>query len=129
MSEDHIEWIEALQPYNGVDWTRNLASMSNQDKHRLHVNIVPSYTIDLDVDEIVESVDPSPGRIHFRVHERILDLHIELDPNGPLDEVKQEGLRAIPTLQSILLGVEDIASRFLVAFDLPPLVVTLIDEL
>ena len=34
----HAAAIEALQPYNGVDWTRLLRDLSNMDKHRaLHV--------------------------------------------------------------------------------------------
>jgi hypothetical protein len=34
LSSDHIDRIEQLQPYNGVDWTRNLRDISNPDKHR-----------------------------------------------------------------------------------------------
>jgi hypothetical protein len=31
---DHIDRIENLQPYKGVDWTKNLRDISNPDKHR-----------------------------------------------------------------------------------------------
>jgi hypothetical protein len=31
---DHIDRIEQLQPYRGVDWTKDLRDISNKDKHR-----------------------------------------------------------------------------------------------
>lgn len=34
VSPDHIAAIEALQPYKGVDWTKLLRDLSNEDKHR-----------------------------------------------------------------------------------------------
>lgn len=34
VNESHIAAIEALQPYNGADWTRVLRQLSNFDKHR-----------------------------------------------------------------------------------------------
>lgn len=30
----HVDMIEALQPYNGVEWTKTLRDISNPDKHR-----------------------------------------------------------------------------------------------
>jgi hypothetical protein len=34
LSDVHIRAIESLQPYNGVDWTKTLRTISNPDKHR-----------------------------------------------------------------------------------------------
>jgi hypothetical protein len=34
VNDTHAEAIERLQPYNGVDWTKKLVSVSNPDKHR-----------------------------------------------------------------------------------------------
>lgn len=34
LSQPHIDAIEALQPYNGVDWTKSLRDISNPDKHK-----------------------------------------------------------------------------------------------
>ena len=34
LTADHIDMVEALQPYKGVDWTKTLRSISNPDKHR-----------------------------------------------------------------------------------------------
>jgi hypothetical protein len=34
LNERHVAKIEALQPYNGCDWTKTLRDISNPDKHR-----------------------------------------------------------------------------------------------
>jgi hypothetical protein len=34
VSADHVKAIEELQPYKGVDWTKILRELSNEDKHR-----------------------------------------------------------------------------------------------
>lgn len=34
VNDAHATAIERLQPYNGVDWTKRLVSVSNPDKHR-----------------------------------------------------------------------------------------------
>jgi hypothetical protein len=34
LNPDHISRIEDLQPYKGVNWTKNLRDISNPDKHR-----------------------------------------------------------------------------------------------
>jgi hypothetical protein len=41
LSDDHIRKIESLQPYNGVNWTRTLRTISNPDKHRHLVVMKP----------------------------------------------------------------------------------------
>ncbi|MEU0095117.1 hypothetical protein [Kribbella sp. NPDC006257] len=45
----HREWIEAVQPFNGVAWTQDLAYLSNNDKHNYLLEVVPTlrYRIDL----------------------------------------------------------------------------------
>ena len=43
MSTEHRAIIKGLQPYNGCDWTRELARISNEDKHsRLTVTVAAS---------------------------------------------------------------------------------------
>src|SRR5215203_2938351 len=34
LNQTHIDAIEKLQPYNGVNWTKTLRDISNPDKHR-----------------------------------------------------------------------------------------------
>jgi hypothetical protein len=43
VSDSHVEWIELLQPYNGVEWTRRLREISNPDKHK-HLIITDTNT-------------------------------------------------------------------------------------
>jgi hypothetical protein len=39
LSPAHIDAIEALQPYKGVQWTKTLRDISNPDKHRKLTNL------------------------------------------------------------------------------------------
>jgi hypothetical protein len=39
---DHIDAIESLQPYKGIEWTKTLRDISNPDKHR-HLAILSSF--------------------------------------------------------------------------------------
>lgn len=39
LSDTHVDAIEALQPYNGVEWTETLRDVSNPDKHR-HLTVI-----------------------------------------------------------------------------------------
>ena len=34
ISDEHVTIVEGLQPYNGCDWTKLIAALSNPDKHR-----------------------------------------------------------------------------------------------
>ena len=39
LSPKHLGMVEALQPYNGVEWTKSLRNISNPDKHR-HLTVL-----------------------------------------------------------------------------------------
>jgi hypothetical protein len=64
----HIVAIERLQPYNGVDWTKTLQSLSNRDKHR-HLTVTTSFSMGFiqffSHPPVVESQRPV-RRAHFR---------------------------------------------------------------
>src|SRR5690349_913881 len=35
LSSAHVDMVESLQPYKGVEWTKTLRDISNPDKHRM----------------------------------------------------------------------------------------------
>jgi hypothetical protein len=39
LNDDHVDAIEAWQPYQGCEWTKHLASLSNIDKHNRLVTV------------------------------------------------------------------------------------------
>jgi hypothetical protein len=43
VTPEHAEWIRDVQPFTGVDWSRKLLELSNRDKHRMAVEVVPIY--------------------------------------------------------------------------------------
>lgn len=45
----HKSWIEAVQPFDGVKWTSQLATLSNTDKHRFVLETAPSLRFRVDL--------------------------------------------------------------------------------
>jgi|CZKS01.1.fsa_nt_gi hypothetical protein len=45
VNQAHITGIEALQPYNGCQWTEHLATLSNLDKHNELVAVAHDYIV------------------------------------------------------------------------------------
>lgn len=44
LTQAHINAVEGLQPYNGVDWTETLRDISNPDKHRTLTTLTTDFT-------------------------------------------------------------------------------------
>lgn len=63
LSDDHVRAIEFLQPYNGVEWTKSLRSISNPDKHQHLVIMKPQLSSSIfahsvgDIDDFEFSVN------------------------------------------------------------------------
>jgi hypothetical protein len=74
----HVAKIEALQPYNGCDWSRRLQSISNPDKHREMVRHLGESRITVhweegkDLSRIVgvdrKATHPTRGAMDVKVH-------------------------------------------------------------
>jgi len=77
LSNDHIRAIESFQPYNGVDWTRTLRSISNPDKHR-HLIVLqpqrPPYLYTHSSGELSETVLTMNGEETYLNKEDVLSI-------------------------------------------------------
>jgi len=101
----HRGWIEAVQPYNGVDWTAALAYLSNNDKHNYLLEVVPTlrYRVDL------HSGSPAPDDAEtILLPVDNLEAHVRLirRDGGPYDALDKQ-------LGAIMAGLTDLLNKFL----------------
>jgi len=91
----HTAAIERLQPYNGVDWTKWLQSLSNPDKHR-HL-IIPKHDGTVKSTTTPDPAKPTKVEVHLRISQYI---------------AFNEGLPVIDTLEKITLEVANVLASF-----------------
>lgn len=101
----HRGWFEAVQPFNGVDWTEALAYLSNNDKHNYLLEVVPTLRYRIDLHSGTQTTS-DPETVFLPVDN--LEAHVRLirregGPYEPLD--KQLG--------AIMAGLVDLLNRFL----------------
>ncbi|HEX3971235.1 MAG TPA: hypothetical protein VHX19_07915, partial [Stellaceae bacterium] len=111
LSAPHVALIEALQPYNGVNWTRRLRDCSNPDKHRHLVetggraDYYVHSSLERDLARCLgyerEAAHPIPGQPPVKVKVYIASS-ITFDDGAPV----------IETVEEIKAGVADTLAAF-----------------
>jgi hypothetical protein len=92
LTDAHVAAIERLQPYKGVNWTKQLRGFSNVDKHRkLHI-VANFLTADVAINPApVGAADPGPGLTRMQMDMRVRAvLNIVLDGHWPLVETMEK---------------------------------------
>jgi hypothetical protein len=123
----HTAAIERLQPYNGVNWTRNLADISNRDKHNdlvitstrsavaMRVGINPSKSTDRTGDDagviFFGSVDPRNTTIRQACN-IAPDQPMYIEFHVPLFITFDNGSHVMNTLQEIETEVANTLAYF-----------------
>jgi hypothetical protein len=123
INSTHLQWIEEVQPFANVEWSHRLVELSNRDKHRMAVEVVPTYRFR--VNKAKRYADPlgDPTFCGFAVEDAKLDLRIapamatattgRSNPDFPLEE----------TLLTIVQGVAALVNRFLQEAGFEPVVI------
>lgn len=121
VSPEQVLWIKEVQPLRIVKWSSNLKRLSNQDKHRVAVDIWPTYEVEFPRHS--RTADPlgDPAYVGFNVTKREIGLLIG-DVRSRVDG--QEGVDALALLWDIVRGVMGVANRFLVAEGSEPMQMT-----
>lgn len=119
ITRQHREWVEAVQPYRGVEWSQILVELSNRDKHRFPIDVVPAYTFGYD--PTIRFADPEgdPAFVGFQVEDPNLSFLFS-DTRGP-DGSSREVTGA---LLSLIHGVSDLLNVFLEDAGQEPVTVT-----
>ena len=119
ITRKHQSWVEAVQPYNGVGWTRLLKELSNRDKHRFPIDVVDVYTFEIDRTKVFDDPLGDPDYVGYQIESSAIEFRVS-DPNdggGNSNEVTG-------VLSNLLFGAVDLANRFLVDAGEPPIEVS-----
>lgn len=107
---EHLRWIELVQPFQGIAWSAGLRRLSNQDKHRVAVDLRPTYTIEFPRGAFTADPLGDPAWLGFNVTKRQIGLLIG-DGLAPSDKV--DDVDALALLWDVVQGVAGIANKFL----------------
>jgi hypothetical protein len=91
--------IQAVQPYEGVDWSRRVRTLSNRDKHRelIVVNAVSGEPFTRDeIDALYPSDDLYPGEDLYPS-----SGHVEMHAQAPIDIALSDGVLVSVALHEI----------------------------
>lgn len=111
LSKKHDAWVESVQPFNGTEWSQALVELSNRDKHRVAIDIVPSFTFTLDRSIPLQDPLGDPSYRGFAVANATVELlladALEVAPGN-------SNLEAGHTLRVIVAGAVNLLNLFLV---------------
>lgn len=117
VSDEHLSWFEAVQPYNGVKWTDALRRLSNDDKHNFLHSVAPGVAFRVDMHSgVPHPDDPDTVSLHTDELKPRLFLVERDDPPGRSLHLQ---------LGDMILGLNDLINRFLDESDKPAAVLTL----
>jgi len=109
LEQRHVAAVEAVQPFNGVTWSANLAELSNRDKHDHTLEIAAIYKCRVDLTS--EYSAPGPiGTVALGVHDPELQFVFV-----PLDRVIDANATDAATdeLVVIMRGIVDFLNPLL----------------
>lgn len=109
--------VTAVQPFEGVEWAANLQSLSNRDKHRFPVGVVPVLICETNADAKHEDPMRDEQYFAYEVHSTQMTLRFT-------DTIGRDGglLDVLETLGSILNGAVELINRVFEEYGVPPIV-------
>jgi hypothetical protein len=113
LTRAHRTAIEALQPYNGCEWTRRLRDWSNPDKHRTlaPVQIEQEFTVHVVDEHRLRDFEDMPGAIHATVNRDGTQVHVKLRLGTTL-QFADDGSPVIQPLEEISTHVAGTLQQF-----------------
>lgn len=118
LNAEHRAVIEALQPYNGCEWTASLASLSNPDKHRhLTLMVHNSEALTRLTAGSPGTFDGLPGTVYRTStadgHPQDMHVHVELIA----DVTFTDGTLVVETLEQVHREVVNTLETFKMEFE------------
>lgn len=112
LSAQHRDWIRAVQPFEGVDWSGHLRRLSNQDKHRVTVQVAAAYTVRIEDRTLIADPSESDDLGTLNPARRELEFFIRnaLDPANSSDPHQP----AANVLLGVVQGTVALVNQFLI---------------
>lgn len=111
LSATHREWVRAAQPFEGVDWSGYLRRLSNQDKHRVTVQVAAAYSVTVEDWSLI--ADPPGGddlgTLEPAKRELTFLIRDALDPNS----APELDVSAPDVLLGVMHGTVALVNQFL----------------
>lgn len=111
ITDEHANWVRDVQPFNAVPWSAALLELSNRDKHRLAVDVVPTYRCR--VDRSRRYGDPLGDSAYWGYKVEDTELELNIAPAMKSDQDVPATLHLEKTLASIVMGVVSLVNKFL----------------
>lgn len=111
ITPEHTARIREVQPFLDVEWSANLVSLSNRDKHRMAVDVIPTYRCRVNQERIYSDPLGDPTFLGFAVDEARLELNIA--PSMDQNSRPNKSLPLDVTLAGIVQGVINLVNSFL----------------
>lgn len=110
LTQSHSSLIRSVQPFNGVAWSAQLVELSNRDKHRVAVDVVPCYGFSFNPSEMY--LDPLGTNDHRGFQVEDVEISFRLSDAVGLDP-SDAHLELTSTLHGILVGTVDLVNQIL----------------
>lgn len=111
LSATHRHWIRAAQPFEGVDWSGYLRRLSNQDKHRVTVQVAAAYSVTVEDWKVIADPPGSDdlGTLEPAKRELTFLIRNALDPTSAPDP----HVSATDVLLGVMHGTVALVNQFL----------------
>lgn len=106
ISVEHAEWVRGLQPFRGVEWSSNLAQLSNRDKHWMAADVLASYRCRVDKSRAYADPLGDDAYVGYEISEPKLELSIA----PAMGSSAGAALPLKETLVGIINGVVDVVN-------------------
>lgn len=111
ITDQHASWVRDVQPFNAVPWSAALLELSNRDKHRLAVDVVPTYRCR--VDKSRRYGDPLGDSTYWGYRVEDTELELNIAPAMKSGQGDPATMHLEKTLASIVVGVVSLVNKFL----------------
>lgn len=114
ISEEHLQLFDRIQPFNGVEWTASLRTLSNFDKHTDSLRVCPVLTFSMDASAAERRTSPIEGHSFLLMgNQPELEFYLMADSNL---ERRMESVR-LAVINPIFDGISSLIMHLILEND------------
>lgn len=116
IAQHHRAAVLAVQPFNGCAWSEILRDLSNRDKHRLPVDVVPTYRFSYDPKVVFADPLGEPDYLGYQPEDANLEFCFAASGGQRRKEITG-------TLAGIVIGAAELVNEFLPEYGQNPMTI------